>query len=521
MSDFDPDKYLQEGSSAGGSADAFDPDKYLSDTRDVSGWESAARGVAQGASLGFADEIAGAAESLFTDKTYEQARDESRANFKRAKEVNPNAYLAGEFGGGAATMLVPGMAAAKSLRAAAATGAALGGTAGLGASEGETIDELAKDTLMGVGIGAGGGTVGYGVAKGIEKAAPIVGDKLSKFAEKRAFKALGPTKAATEKAQARGIDSSIGRDLLDADVIKPFRSKENMLDRVSGLVDDSANQLDDTLGKVSQLQSGADDATWLRLEESKFTPRKAAEQLKSQIRQDYSQLPDEVLQPRFDQVDQWLSKPGRMNAKDAQAFKTQMQKFIKDGSYYKDNPGASQETLMGVRRAIKEGIENNADTAAEVLGEAGGQVKNINRTLGNRLEAEDILSDRVARDATNRTVSLTDYLAMVAGAATDPTAAYGAAKGAVAAGANKLARETGSATMAYGADRVAKFLLQQPRMARLAQQNLKAFKALAADIARRFPQEAPKRIADQDEKSPIASQPMEPDQMRQDFIDGN
>jgi len=50
-------------------------------TPNVSGTESALRGAAQGLSLGFADEITGGVESLLSDKTYDQARNESRENY--------------------------------------------------------------------------------------------------------------------------------------------------------------------------------------------------------------------------------------------------------------------------------------------------------------------------------------------------------------------------------------------------------------------------------------------------------
>lgn len=111
----------------------------------TSALESGLRGLAQGASLGFADEITGGLESLRGDKTYEQARDESRANYHKAEDDNPLTYGAGQLGGGAATMLVPGAGVAKL--------AGLGAAAGLGNSEADNIGDQAVDTLKGAGIG--------------------------------------------------------------------------------------------------------------------------------------------------------------------------------------------------------------------------------------------------------------------------------------------------------------------------------------------------------------------------------
>lgn len=133
----------------------------------VSMLESGARGLAQGATLGFADEIAGGAEALFTDKPYAQARDESRANFKRAEDVNPNTYLAGELGGGLATAVVPGLSAARGIKGAMGLGAAVGGISGLGASEADNASDMALDFGKGAGVGAVGG--------GALKAIPAMG----------------------------------------------------------------------------------------------------------------------------------------------------------------------------------------------------------------------------------------------------------------------------------------------------------------------------------------------------------
>ena len=58
--------------------------------------ESAIRGLAQGASFGFADELTALGESAFTPKTYQQALAESRANYKSAEETNPATYMASD-----------------------------------------------------------------------------------------------------------------------------------------------------------------------------------------------------------------------------------------------------------------------------------------------------------------------------------------------------------------------------------------------------------------------------------------
>ncbi len=128
--------------------------------------ESFGRGAAQGATLGFSDEITGAIESLATGKPYAQARDESRAAYKAAEKANPKMYLGGNVGGGLATAFVPGLNLAKgaTIGKTAAQAALMGGVGGLGASEGETVAEMAPDIAQGAALG--------GVMGGVSKAIP-------------------------------------------------------------------------------------------------------------------------------------------------------------------------------------------------------------------------------------------------------------------------------------------------------------------------------------------------------------
>lgn len=70
------------------------------------------RGAAQGLTMGAADEITGFVESLFTDKTYEQARDESRAAYDKAERDNPAISLAGDAAGILASAILSGGAGA-------------------------------------------------------------------------------------------------------------------------------------------------------------------------------------------------------------------------------------------------------------------------------------------------------------------------------------------------------------------------------------------------------------------------
>lgn len=149
--------------------------------------EALGRGALQGATFGFADEIAGGVESLFGDKTYEQARDESRANFDAAAKAHGIADTIGQVGGNVLSMLVPAGVAAKvggtvgkGAQAMSAlmkanpvkTGAAMGAVGATGASETDKANtgQLATEAALGGVIGGAlpvagkllGGAVGIG-----------------------------------------------------------------------------------------------------------------------------------------------------------------------------------------------------------------------------------------------------------------------------------------------------------------------------------------------------------------------
>ncbi len=175
-------------------------------------WKSALRGAAQGASLGFADEITGGLESaagslgLVPDKTYEQARDESRAAYHQAEQDNPNTYLTGQVGGSLATLAVPGLNVAKgaSLVPRLATLGGVGAVQGYGLSEGDTAEERLTDAAKGTGAGVLAGLGGQAISK-VGSAAGYIGQKASDL--------IGSDRAAKlgKMAANAAIDNTVGR----------------------------------------------------------------------------------------------------------------------------------------------------------------------------------------------------------------------------------------------------------------------------------------------------------------------
>jgi hypothetical protein len=165
--------------------------------------ESLGRGLLQGGTLGFGDEIAGAIQHLFAGKDYTQARDESRANNASAQQAHPYLYGAGELGGGIATAMVPGLGATGSLAKAAGSAALAGGLTGIGASGGKTAGDIAKDAAEGAFVGGATGGLVHGITS-------KVGSLLERSPEMRDQQTLkllsqGEGKAGASWAKTRGM----------------------------------------------------------------------------------------------------------------------------------------------------------------------------------------------------------------------------------------------------------------------------------------------------------------------------
>jgi len=200
--------------------------------------ESFFRSTAQGASMGFADEITAAAEAALTDKPYTQARDESRTAYKEAKEANPKTSFVGEMAGAAATALIPGMGALSVPKMAAQ-----GALYGLGSSEAdltqgnlEEANRATKDVLIGGAVGTLGGFGSEGLKWTAGKAIP----KLAKWATA----SIIPEKEALEAVTAR--------------LTNPAEIKNALT--TPGVMDKLVNTTNQALTKAGELSEAAQKA---------------------------------------------------------------------------------------------------------------------------------------------------------------------------------------------------------------------------------------------------------------------
>jgi hypothetical protein len=193
--------------------------------------KAALLGGAQGATLGFGDEVGGVIQALgrkffqgdgdkdFAD-LYREERDAFRSENAQAEQDQGGAYLAGNLGGGIITApLMPGGAGASGLKALVKSGAALGAVSGAGSSEADTLGGVAADTALGGVLGGVSGAVGKGIEKGAGyvlgkargAAQKMVGKAVSDSNEQQAAKLLATYQSAQGKA--RSAIQSASRDL--------------------------------------------------------------------------------------------------------------------------------------------------------------------------------------------------------------------------------------------------------------------------------------------------------------------
>lgn len=180
-------------------------------------------GAGQGVVSDFADEIYGAGKSLLPQSLggtdYETGRDEARQYFQSLQQENPEAYTAGNITGAIGQNFVPGLGVVgkgKTIANILKSGG-LGALQGLGASEGQTIGDIAQDTAFGGATGLVFGGAGEGLAKGGSYLAGKAGNVRDALVKKIAGEGVG---SASERA-ILNVGAGLSPDQYNAIVSNP------------------------------------------------------------------------------------------------------------------------------------------------------------------------------------------------------------------------------------------------------------------------------------------------------------
>lgn len=413
--------------------------------------ESGARGLAQGASLGFADEITGALESAFTDKTYQQARDESRKNYALAQAANPATYGVSEIAGTVGTSLIPGIGAGGTLTKAVLAGAGAGGLSGLGTSTADLskgeFGQAASDTLEGAAIGATLGGGGYGASKAL-KALPRFVDDIAtsqsaraQGAERSTFKKLGPDKI-----------KEIGRYGLDEGIVTPLASTDEMIARNEASLARGGAMMDEVYSTIDN--AGA--STFNPLDEAVKIDQEIGDFYRSPINRSETNVFENTIESVLMRGD----KP--IPLREAQILKEEIKKVA---NWKNPNPSPREQVARSAYLSINKSIDDAAEAGSEAVGIVGlkDKLQRGKKLWGSGKGSEALLENKQAAEQGNRMFGLTD---MITGGA---SLGYGGATGdwqtAVGiVGAKKGFDKYGNKILAVGANKLGDVLKKAPQL---------------------------------------------------------
>lgn len=452
-----PDSVLQKPE------DRFRPNELL----------AAINGLTKGATLNLAPiGAAGLAAAMSTLKgetpvsgfgdAYRNARDDIKAKQHVLEEAYPKTTTATEFAGGVLpAMLTGGESLVPTLGNVARTEAKAGAVLGFANSpvdvskaiahpidNSDALTEAGWDTLRG---GATGGVTGGVVHKLLGALGP---EALNSFANRRFLNSTGIRGAAYKKLVKNGTAEEVGGRLKDMGITGGFHSPEEILENArvaKGLkgqaIDNNIEQFDSS-GKLSTLPDPVKMGQAVQ------------EQLKNPLTETLSKQGYKTVAGKSAVVDNILDDiashgNAQMSFKEAQKLKM----MLKEAAFTPTGEIADKNAYRAYGIVNKE-IEDAGEKTAEAIGVPGLK----DEYVGNKKDysaadiAEKASTGKVAADAVNRDLSLTDYIAGGAAAMH-----HGNPGIAAAALTNKAFRTYGSGLageVARGASKVSSGVLQ-------------------------------------------------------------
>lgn len=499
-------------------------DDWVDDNPKTSKLESAARGLGQGVSLGFWDELAGLGEAVgqeagvkglgssdwgdlgFTKPTfldgqssfgdvYDKGRDKWRAEDKTAKADNPGTYGASEVAGSIGSAFIPGLNVAEgaSLANIAGKAALSGGISGAGYSEADNIKDLARDAAVSAGIGgATGAAVGYAAPK-IGEAADYVVNRIKggadEGAERLAARALGAERGTIKKLGYDKVKAA-GRQALDEGVLSPLANTDDLIARNAALKKSGGEMM----GQAYQAIDDAGASTFNPLD----VASKVDEQLGGFYRSPINRGETQQLENTLESI--MLRGDKNIPLSEAQSLKEELAKVAN----WKNNVAPTDKEKMA-RQAygiVNGAIDDAVKSGSQVIEQAGlKDVLSKGKSLyGNASTAQTLLDNKLAREQGNKMFGLTDTI-MGAGALGygGYTQDWDTALGVMAAkkGLEKYGAQNGAMLL----NKVSQQLMKSPSFSKLATSNPQAFNRAATTMVQKLMGEPPER--QNEESKPI------------------
>ena len=462
--------------------------------------ESAGRGFANATTFGFADEIAGAGEAAKTAGKkllsgslpsgadlaggYERGRNEYRNIDDAAWANNKLAYgagsaapaviqgvagLAGMIGKQAVPTGINILSKTSPLTAAAAQGVV--GSAGGGTDAEGQADLFNGETAKFIKQLATGGILGGLFGAGAQKVGGFIGNKLNSLSSSRAAKAVGDESAKAQRniANLPGGSEAFGHEIQDLGIVgikgtKAMLDKSEEIRKNSGkVIENTYKQLDalnkeknfapkevvlGTLNKavnkmdeiVSKLQTDAETRMW----------SKPAMDYVNELKQDVIEAAKRGTPFTFEELHKKKSNLGKIAFPDS------------------GNANDLKKVFKQFTRAMNDSMQEDATALAQKSGDPRimAHLAKANRDFSVAITASKALTEKAQREAKNRTISFTDYLAGIAAALGGSAAAgpLGVAAGAAGVGSNYLLRKYGNQAIAGGSKLTSEAIQKSPQL---------------------------------------------------------
>lgn len=453
----------------------FDPNapiQRVTPQREITEVESGLLGAGQSLAMGFGDEAIGAISAALSDDPepwkdkYRKKQKEIEAYLERAQAENPKSYMAGSVAGAVGSALTPwGAALAPTKVAGVASNigraALYGGLQAAGESK-HTLEEgaapIGEDVLKGAAIGGATQGLFEGAGSALRNITPT---SLRGKASERAFKAASGQnvrefKKAYKTGQLTGVGDLLKRDEAGAPVVGWLSKAEDIAPKAAEKSDYFGKKIGDVAMAIDEQIPKAIDG----------------EDIASKIIAYHDSIPgtpkNEPVRNALLREAEFYMDQGRFSFADAQKLKNTYKFKTTDST----TQVLGQDATNEVRKIVSDSMDETAEAISK--SEVPQQIKDLIRKYGTYKRkygvyetAQKVAEDRTLANLSNRFVSPSDYGTGFAGVVgsmmfgRDPLTSM--AIGAAASGANKFARERGSAFAARGMNAAADLMEKTPQ----------------------------------------------------------
>lgn len=478
---FDPDKYLKE------SKPAFDPDAYLAAEKSPRSEKKADLGrMAQTAlesygntaALGYLPHLQAAVGGLMPDpgrdvdekllkegftittpqEGYIERRDQNIKRQQALRAENPKSAIAGDLAGIVGGTLITG-AAGKALgvgtkatgffgrmKDAGKAGATIGALANPGDVEGEVSPLQPTERIENAGKGLAMGLATQAGAEVVGKAGKGLADYFKGKAGEKATGAIGATKADMKRLGKKGAQV-LGQEAMEQGLVGPLSTPASIASKAAK----AKAKVGETIGSLIE---SADNAGVTKIDGAKIGVELLDD---AEILASRGTPGSEGMYSSAVKHAETLASNGELTLKQAHDLRKGIDKAINFNRRRTDLKPGEMEVLYKIRDKLNEAI-NGAVNSME--GVATDALKKANAQYSKLSRIQEIAENRVAMNAGNRTIGLTDTIAATAGMASG-----GIPWAAVAAGANKFGRTFGKSLQATGFNFASKGAAKLPALA--------------------------------------------------------